>query len=218
MSTISSWIGITGNSVGWVLLGLFLWGIAYAQLYEVGSEAIGDALTLILGAIPLGVALVAFNMMAGLGARGHFFKNFWEEGYRWSHFYAVLFGLLTIAACVYFLWSYSRSEKVRDVFKEREIWHGSPKKGITKVVLITSGVLWVVGVVFLCVLGGWELIQGSVFLGTILGSGGLLVFLLCQASKWKSTPVLKYLSKADFCEPGYSALRSTKVAVETTRT
>jgi len=186
MSVINNLLALSLNHILWVILGLAFWVITYLQLYEM-SDIFGDVVTLVLSIIPIGIAFVSFNVMAA----------------RWSgkpHYEAWVFLALGIVSSVYFLWLYASETRVREVLKKRgvvfsgkeRVWnvlkdwsvtfYGLKTRTPRLIFKILVGAISVLASVTFLIIGGWELIQGSVFIGLILSLFGtaMLVF-----DRWK---------------------------------
>jgi hypothetical protein len=171
------------NHLVWVIAGLLSWVGAYWQLYRMKSNTFGDVVTLLLSVLPIGIAFVSFNVAVA----------------RWSgkkHYEAWVFLAVGVVSAVYFLWLYASETAVRKVLEKRGVkfsgkmrdWNilkvrrvvfsGLRTKTPLLIFQILVGAISVLASVTLLIYGGWELIQGWVFLGLILapvGGGTLLL-------------------------------------------
>jgi len=172
MSVINNLLALSLNHILWVISGLVFWVIAYLQLYYTKSETIADVVTLVLSVVPLGIAFVSFNVMAA----------------RWSgkqHYEAWVFLGLGTVSLGYALWLYFTQSKVRKVFEDRAILKESrPQVTASLIIKVLVGAISVLVSVTLLISGGWELIQGSVFIGLILAPVGFVMLALDRGPKW----------------------------------
>lgn len=210
MSVINQLLALSLNNLICVIAGLLSWVGAYWQLYEIKADTFGKVVTLVLSVLPLGIAIVSFNVMAA----------------RWSgkkHYEAWIFLALGIISLAYFLWLYASDTKVREVLKDRGVvFSGKPKSwnvlsnwkvefsGLrTKmpglILQILVGAISVLASVTLLISGGWELIQGSVIIGLILAPVGAVMLALDRGPQ-KSIDVFRHEWRINVFEVTYSAL------------
>jgi hypothetical protein len=169
VSIVNDLLAQTTNHVGWVIAGLIVWGLAYWQLEDIGSQALGDVVTLILSIIPLGIAAIAFDVGVA----------------RWNGdgFEVAFFFILGIASFLYFVAVYfgltkvGESSEVQRVIKDYRVLWNSPRKTVTLVIQLLVGAISTLACATLLIFGGWQLIQGSKSVGFICGLvGGALMF------------------------------------------
>lgn len=215
MSVINHLLPLSLNYLPWVIAGLLSWVFAYWQLYKM-SDTFADVVTLLLSVLPIGIAIVSFNVMAA----------------RWSgkhHYEAWIFLALGVVSLGYFLWLYASQTKVRQVLKDRGVkFPGSPTNWDVRgwkvtysglktktpglIAKILLGAISVLASVTLLIIGGWELIQGSaVIIGLILASVGGLTLLLDRRPKFPIT-VFGHNWNVNVFEVTYSALTEGKVS------
>lgn len=179
ISIVNGLLAQTTNSLPWVVPGLAAWGLAYWQLQDVGSETLGDVVTLIVSVIPLGIAFIAGNVG-------------WARWNGYGHLLALVFLLLGAASFAYFLMVYlgwtkiGRASAVQRVFNEHGVFSQSAPKTVGRVTLLLVGTISTLACVTLLILGGWQLIQGSRTIGLICGLAGLamVVFIRRPHRSW----------------------------------
>src|SRR5450759_1264506 len=93
MPIVNELLAQTTNYLPWVVAGLFAWAFAYWHLEDVGSQTLGDLVTLILSVIPLGITVITIDVGVA----------------RWNgnrYFQAAIFLLLGVASLLYFVMMY----------------------------------------------------------------------------------------------------------------
>ena len=182
-SAISSLLGLTTNGEWWVLAGLTLWVLAHLQLYVLGEKALGYVVTQLLAVIPVGICF--FSLIVSVQ---RFTAKHPVEG--------SLFLVVAIVSAAYFLLGGLKNEEqdegLRPVDKIKrnikrlinlEVIKSSPDDTATKVMQLLSAAILILSAVALCLLAGWQLIQGSHFWGMSLGVVGGVLAIACRMPK-----------------------------------
>jgi len=162
--------------------------LAFWQLEDVGPETLGDVVILVLTVIPLGIGLVAIQ--AGVAR--------WNS---YRHLLALLFIFLGGAACayfgaIYFGWTkVGKASSVRRVLKAQGVLSQSVPKTVRRVILLLLGIIFTLACVALLIFGGWQLIQGSTFIGLICWLIGLAAVVFFHWPPQKLNPLWYCYSK-----------------------
>jgi hypothetical protein len=177
MPIVHELLAQTTNHIGWVLTGIIAWGLAYWQLEDVGSQLIGDIVTLILSVVPLGIAVIAIDVaVARWKGNGNFLV-------------VAFFLLLGIASVVYFLMVYfgltpvGKHSEVQRVINDYKVLCQLPPKTVTLVIQLLVGAISTLACATLLIFGGWQLIQGSRAIGLICWLTGSALMILSRHPK-----------------------------------
>jgi len=153
------------NRLPWVVVGLIVFVLTFIEIYQIPSDAIGDALLLVLTVLPLAVFVVCLDefLIAATSKPVH-----WGE--------VISFGAGGLISGGYFLWEYLKNDtKQRKLLEKHKVFQTRPRSTVWHIVSLLFGCLAVLGSVALFVAGGWDLVQGSPAIGLGLSLGALLI-------------------------------------------
>jgi hypothetical protein len=188
MRIVHELLAQTTNHAGWVIVGLIAWGCAYWQLEDVGSEVLGDIVTLILAVIPLGIAAIAIDVAVGR----------WDSNVLVGAFFLIL-GIISALyfVAVYFgLTKVGKSSEVQRVIKDYKVlWGQSPPKTVKLVLQLLAGAISTLFCATLLIFGGWELIQGSKIIGFFCGFFGVVLMFFSRYPERNGNPLWVWRSK-----------------------